>query len=70
MGLSYKNQVWDLAFVVDAYDYGLLHAVAAVGDAHTVSLGGSYRFKKLKLYGGVQYFDNASMTYMRSHNQI
>lgn len=35
-----------------------------------MSLGGSYRFKKLKLYGGVQYFDNASTTYMRSYNQI
>ena len=66
MGLTYANGPLNLAAVLDQTNFSTTKWNgqgwgSPVDDALTVTVGGNYDFKVVKLYAGAQYFDNADL---------
>lgn len=69
IGATYKNGPLSLLFSVDSTNYKsygeytsaedkAVKTVADVDDSYTITFGGNYDFEVVKVYAGVQYFDN------------
>ena len=69
IGASYANGPLNLYFAVDSINYASWNNSSNTGsdmdDSLTVTFGGNYDFEVVKLFAGVQYFDEIELSKMK-----
>lgn len=69
IGASYANGPLNLYFAVDSINYASWNNSSNTGsdmdDSLTVTFGGNYDFEVVKLFAGVQYFDEIKLSKMK-----